>query len=369
MNVKRDYYEILGVEPNASPQEIKRAYRRLARQHHPDVNPNDAEAEDRFKEATEAYEVLSDPERRSQYDFYGHAGGPAISDFGFGGFSDIFDAFFGPFEGRRRPRAEDLRGADLRLDLEITLEEAASGVGKTARVNRLVTCGDCDGKGSRAGADPVVCPACRGNGSVRRTSGVFGMQFTSVSTCEQCRGAGSVISDPCPSCQGKGRARKMQRVKVQVPPGADSGDRIRLRGEGDSGVRGAPAGDLYAFIHLLPHDVFERRGTEIMCEVPLPFSIAALGGKIKVPTLHGEEQLHIPAGTQSGATFRLRGKGLPNSSGHAQGDEHITVKITVPTRLTAQQRELLRQFAETKGEVAEDDKGLLDRVKDALGGT
>jgi len=367
MNGKRDYYEVLGIDRSAPPGEIKRAYRRLARLHHPDVNPGDNEAEERFKQATEAYEVLSDPERRRQYDLYGEAGGPVVPDFGFGGISDLFETFFGPLR-TGRPRPEDLRGADLRLDLEITLEEAALGADKVTRVNRLVTCSECSGKGARAGSGPIVCPACGGQGSIRRTSGVFGVQFTSVSTCERCQGEGRVISDPCPSCQGKGRLRKVEQLKVHIPPGADSGHRLRLEGEGDAGLRGAPAGDLYVYIHLLPHKIFERRGTEIICEVPLPFSIAALGGKIRVPTLQGEEELYIPAGTQTGSTFRLRGKGLPQPGGHSRGDEHLLVKITIPARLTAKQRQLLRQFAESEGEIAEDEKGLLDRVKDALSG-
>jgi molecular chaperone DnaJ len=367
MNGKPDYYEILGVDPSASQEEIKRAYRSLARRCHPDVNQNDPEATERFKAATEAYEILSDPQRRSQYDFFGRADGTAPG-FGFGGISDIFDAFFGPFEGRRRPSAEDLRGADLRLDIEITLEEAASGAEKTARVNRLVKCGECDGKGGRSGAGPAACPDCRGSGTLRRSSGVFGMQFTAVSTCERCQGTGGVISDPCPSCQGKGRVRKVQKLKVTIPPGVDSGYRVRLRGEGDAGLLGAPHGDLYVHIHLLPHKTFERRGTEVICEFSLPFSIAALGGRIRVPTLYGEEDLHIPAGTQSGAAFRLRGKGLPDPGGRALGDQHVIVKITVPKRLTAEQRQLLRQFAETEGEIVEDDKGLLERVKDVLSG-
>ncbi len=368
MDDKRDYYEILGVERRASPEEIKRAYRRQARRHHPDVNPGDHQAEHRFKELVEAYEVLSDPPRRAQYDHFGHAGAPVMPDFGFGGISDLIETFFGGFEGGGRPSAADLRGADLRLDVEITLEEAALGTDKTTRINRLARCRECEGQGGRAGSRPVACPACGGQGRVRRTSGVFGMQFTSVSACERCQGEGSILSDPCPSCQATGRVRKVEHLRLHIPPGADSGHRLRLEGEGDAGPRGGPPGDVYLVIHVLPHKVFERRGTEIICEVPLPFTIAALGGKIRVPTLNGEEQLYIPAGTQTGAAFRLRGRGLPDPHGRLRGDEHVIVKVAVPTRLSAKQRELLRQLVNTEGGSAEEDKGLLERVKDVLGG-
>jgi molecular chaperone DnaJ len=370
---KRDYYEVLGVGRSATPEEIKRAFRRLARQHHPDVNPTDSEAEERFKEIGEAYEVLSDPQKRQQYDMFGHTANQQQNggaDFGgFGGFGDIFDAFFGGgFEGRTRQAARDTRGADIRADIEITLEEAASGVEKTIRVTRQVTCPECAGKGGRAGSGPITCLVCHGSGRIRQTSGIFGMQFTSVGVCERCQGEGTVIADPCTVCQGKGRVRKSEQLQVQIPAGADTGHRLRLEGQGDAGLRGGPIGDLYIFIHLLPHDVFERRGTELICEVPIPFSIAALGGKLKVPTLDGNEDLHIPAGTQTGATFRIRGKGLPDPNGYARGDEHVIVKLVVPTKLTTKQRQLLREYAKDAGEHADDDKGILERVKDVLNG-
>jgi len=368
MDAKRDYYDVLGVSRGASPEEVKRAYRRLARQHHPDVNPGDAEAEKRFKEVVEAYEVLSDPERRAQYDRFGHAGAPVMADFGFGGFSDLIEAFFGGFESRPRSTIKDFRGADLRLDLEITLEEAAFGTTKTVRVNRLTRCDECRGEGGHAGSAPVVCPLCRGEGRVRHSTGVFGMQFTSVYTCEHCQGEGSTLSDPCPSCQATGRTRKVEHLRVEIPPGVDSGYRLRLEKEGDAGLRGAPPGDLYLVVHVLSHKIFERRGTEIVCEVPLPFTVAALGGKIRVPTLGGEQELHIPAGTQTGTTFRLRGQGLPEPNGHFRGDQHVIVKVVVPARLSAKQRELLRQLAKTEKETTVEEKGLLERVKDALGG-
>lgn len=370
MNGKRDYYEVLGVSREATQQEIKRAYRKLAREHHPDVNPGDNGAEDRFREATEAYETLSDPDKRYHYDSYGHSNGQQMPGFDFGGFSDIFETFFGGgFGGRTRTPTEELRGADLRLDVEVSMEEVVSGTEKTVRVNRLVICETCQGSGSRAGSAPVTCPTCRGAGQVRRTSGAFGVQFTSVAVCDRCQGEGRVISDPCGTCQGKGRSRKVEQIKVDIPPGVDSGNRLRVQGQGDAGIRGAQAGDLYVFIHLLPHKVFERRGTEIICETPLPFSVAALGGKIQVPTLdEAGAELEIPAGTQTGATFRLRGKGLPEPNGHLRGDEHVVVRVVVPTKLSAQQRKLLRQFAEATGEQVDDEKNFLERVKDALGG-
>lgn len=367
---KRDYYEVLGVERTASPEDIKRAFRRLARQHHPDVNQDDAQAEERFKEVAEAYEVLSNPERRQQYDRFGHVGDQGMPDFGgFGNFSDIFETFFGGFETRGgRGRQRDTRGSDLRLDVELTLEEAAFGVEKKVRVTHQVVCETCEGKGSRSGTSPIPCLVCNGSGQVRRTSGVFGMQFTSVAPCDRCQGEGTVITDPCPTCQGSGRTRKQEEFEATIPAGVDSGNRLRLEGKGDAGIHGGHSGDLYLFIHVLPHNVFDRRGTEIICEASLPFSIAALGGKIKVPTLEEEEELTIPAGTQTGATFRLRGKGLPDPNGYARGDEHVVVRIAVPTKLTAKQRQLLREYAETADEDVNEDKGILERVKDALGG-
>jgi len=366
MNGKRDYYEVLGLDRSASNEEIKRAYRRLARQHHPDVNPNDPDSEERFKEVVEAYEALSDAERRMQYDHFGHVGGAGMSDFGFGGFSDLIESFFGGgFGGRTRATVQDLRGADLRVDVELTLEEVALGADKEIRVSRQMQCNECQGRGGSESSKTVICPNCRGEGRVRHASGVFGIQFTSVAACERCQGEGRLISDPCPSCQGQGRKKKAEKMKIHIPPGADSGHRLQLRGEGDVGLRGASPGDLYVVTHILPHNIFERRGTEIICEVPLPFTIAALGGKLEVPTLGEAEELKIPAGTQTGTAFRLRGKGLPDPNGQVRGDEHIIVKVSVPTHLSAKQRQLLKQLAE---ESDEDDKGLLERMKEALGG-
>jgi len=370
MNGKRCYYEILGVSREATQEEIKRAYRRLARQHHPDVNPGDGGAEDRFKEVVEAYEILCDDNRRAQYDLYGHAGAPGANDmgFGFGGFSDLFESFFGGFQSPSGPRAQDRRGSDLRLDLEITLEEAAFGGEKKLPITRLAVCPECQGSGGKEDAKILTCPVCAGQGQVRRNSGAFGLQFTTVATCGNCHGEGKVISDPCKKCQGQGRIRQTSEIAVTIPPGVDSGNRLRLKGEGDAGPRGGATGDLFLVFHLLPHELFERKGTEIISEVELPFTTAALGGKLKVKTLRGESEVNIPAGTQTGSVFRVRGQGMPSPGGGGVGDQHVIVKLAVPTKLTAAQRKLLKEFSAASGEPAsEDEKGLLERVKDALG--
>jgi len=369
MAQKRDYYEVLEVSPDASPEDIKRAYRRLARQHHPDVCPGDPAAEGRFKEIAEAYEVLSDPQKRYQYDQFGHLGegAPGWGGFeGFGGFGDLFDAFFGARQAARTQVRQ--AGADLRYDLEISLEEAARGADRTIRVSRLVTCTACAGAGGKSGARPLACPACQGTGQVRHTANsIFGMQFASVVPCGRCRGEGVVISDPCPTCHGRGTERRTEQVAVRIPAGADSGSRVRLAGKGDAGMRSGPAGDLYVLAHMRPHEIFERRGTEIICEAPLAFTTAALGGKITVPTLDGQAELRIPPGTQPGTTFRLKGKGLPDLHGAHRGDQHVVVRLQVPTQLNEKQRRLLEAFRQAGGDHVEDDKSLFDKVKDAFG--
>ena len=366
MASKRDYYEVLGVDRNASTDDIKRAYRRLARQHHPDVNPDDASSEDRFKQVTEAYEVLNDPEKRRRYDTYGHME-PGFDFPGFGGFGDLFDAFFGTGQSRSRPTRVEHRGADLRYDLELTLEEACKGVEKTIRISRMHRCSDCRGVGARSGSSPVRCSTCEGTGQVRRSQNtVFGMQFTSVSTCDRCGGEGSVVADPCRTCFGRGIERDTQQLSIKVPPGVDDGSRVRLSGEGDAGTRRGPAGDLYIIIHMKPHQFLQRRGTELVCEMPLPLSIAALGGKIKVPTLEGDHELTIPPGTQGGTTFRIRRKGMPDLDGHHRGDLHVVVRVVIPTKLNARQRELLNEFAQAGGDHVGSDKNFFDRMKEKL---
>ena len=370
MAEKRDYYEVLGVQREASADEMKKAYRQQARKLHPDVNQHDADAEERFKELGEAYEVLNDPQKRATYDRFGHAG--LSGSFGAGGggtvfegFGDLFETFFGGAGGQMgRP---DPRGDDLRYDLEITLEEAASGLERTIHFGHLTTCEPCRGAGSTEGGKQT-CPTCRGAGQRRQvSSNLFGMQFSTVTACEQCGASGEIITNPCRACGGQGRTRSMEDLTIKIPPGVDTGSRIRYRGKGDAGLRGAGTGDLMVMIHVRQHAVFERRGADLLCEVPLPYSIATLGGKMRVPGLEGELDLDIPAGTPPGHTFRLRGKGMPQINSAHRGDEYVVVNIAVPTDLTPRQRELLAEFAQERGEAANTRaKNVLQRMKDAV---
>lgn len=370
MATRRDYYDVLEVDPTASSDEIKRAYRRLARRYHPDCNSGDPECEARFKEIGEAYEVLRDPHKRAQYDRFGHAGvGGAATGVGVDpwGFGDLFDAVFGM--GTQRAQRPDTRGSDLRYDLELSLEEAAFGCQKRIRISRMMRCQTCRGTGSKGAGRPSVCPTCGGTGQLSHSRTVgFGMQFTSVGPCDRCGGHGRVVTDPCPRCHGRGRERRTEDLNVRIPAGVDSGARIRLAGEGDAGLRGGTPGDLYVNVHLRPHQVFERQGMEIVCEAPVSFVTAALGGKVKVPTLDGQHELVIPPGTQHGTTFRIKGKGIADLHSARRGDQHVVVRVVVPERLNAKQRELLKEFARHGGEDIEQSRGLYDRVKDALGG-
>ncbi|KPJ62801.1 molecular chaperone DnaJ [candidate division KD3-62 bacterium DG_56] len=371
MASKRDYYEVLEVDPSASQDEIKRAYRRLARRYHPDCNAGDPDCEARFKEVGEAYEVLSDPQKRAQYDRFGQVGVGVTGGAGYDpwlGFGDLFETMFGMGGPRTRQRAET-RGSDLRYDLELSLEEAALGCQRTVRISRMMRCDTCRGTGSKGASRPAVCPTCGGTGQVSHTRTVgLGMQFRSVGPCERCGGEGRLVTDPCPRCHGRGRERRTEDLKVRIPAGVDSGARVRLAGEGDAGMRGGTSGDLYVNIHLRPHQVFERQNTEIICEVPVSFVTATLGGKVKVPTLDGHHELAIPPGTQHGATFRIRGKGMPDLHSAHRGDQHVVVRIVVPERLNSKQRELLKEFARHGGEDLDQERGFFDRVKDALGG-
>jgi molecular chaperone DnaJ len=344
---KRDYYEVLGVNRDASEEEIKKAYRKLAMKHHPDRNPDSKDAEERFKEAKEAYEVLSETEKRRAYDAYGHAGvnpqmGPGGEGPGFGGFAeafgDIFSDIFGAGQGRGRSSV--FRGADLRYNLEISLEQAARGTETKIRIPTMETCETCKGSGAKPGTSPKTCETCHGAGTVRLSQGFFSIQ----QTCPTCHGSGKMVSDPCATCRGAGRIKKHKTLSVKIPAGVDEGDRIRLSGEGESGVNGGPPGDLYVVIHLREHSVFRRDGDDLHCEMPISFSQAALGGEIDIPTLDGSAKIKVPAETQTGQVFRLRGKGIKGVRSTYPGDLLCEVVVETPVRLTDRQKELLREL-------------------------
>jgi molecular chaperone DnaJ len=346
---KRDYYELLGIAKDAGAEDIKRAYRKLAMQYHPDRNPGDAAAEQSFKEITEAYDVLKDDQKRAAYDRFGHAafenGGGAGRggfEFNFGsGFADIFDEMFGEFMGQRRGGGGQARGQDLRYNLEITLEEAFAGKDAKIQVGASQTCETCDGSGAEPGTKPINCPTCQGAGKIRAQQGFF----TIERACPTCQGAGRVIEKPCRACHGTGRVRKEKTLAVTIPPGVEEGTRIRLAGEGESGQRGAPPGDLYIFLAIKPHHVFQRDGANIFCRVPIPMTTAALGGSIEVPTVDGARaRVAIPAGTQSGNQFRLRSKGMSILRSTQRGDMYVEAVVETPVNLTKRQEELLREF-------------------------
>jgi molecular chaperone DnaJ len=347
---KQDFYELLGLTKTASADEIKKAYRKLAMQYHPDRNPGDAEAEAKFKEISEAYDVLKDEQKRSAYDRFGHqafeggmgGGRPGGFDFNFGtGFADIFDEMFGEFMGTRRGGSTNGRGADLRYNLEISLEEAFKGSQATVRVPTSVVCEACSGSGAEAGTQPVNCPTCNGIGKVRAQQGFF----TIERTCPACQGAGRVIKDPCKACSGAGRVRKEKTLQVNIPAGVDDGTRIRLAGEGEAGLRGATPGDLYIFLAVAPHRFFQRDGANIHCRVPIPMTTAALGGTVDVPAIDGSRaKITVPPGTQSGHQFRLRAKGMSVLNSKQRGDMYIQAVVETPMNLNKKQQELLREF-------------------------
>ncbi len=374
---KRDYYEVLGVSRNASTEEIKKAYRKLARKFHPDANPDDKDAEAKFKEISEAYVVLCDPEKRAGYDRFGHAGvnGQGFEGFGgFGGFEDlgglgdIFEMFFG--SGSRR-RTGPEKGPDLKFDLEISLKEAAFGLEREIKVPRTESCGTCGGSGAAAGSRPKTCTACSGTGQMQFAQNTPFGRVVQSRTCDRCRGAGKIIEKPCPTCRGTGYVRRSRSIKIKVPPGVDNGSRLRLSGEGEAGKRGGPPGDLYVFIHVKPHRIFSREGDDLMCEINISFVQAALGDELEVPTLEGNARLKIPEGTQSGTVFRMKGKGVPHVDGYGRGDQHVRIQVVTPTRLTEKQKELLRDFGRTGGEQPREtgtagDKSFFEKMKDAF---
>jgi molecular chaperone DnaJ len=355
MTTRRDYYQILGVETNASEEEIKKSYRKLAMQFHPDRNPGNKEAEEKFKEAAEAYEVLSDPEKRDIYSRYGHAGLSGVGYRGFSGFEDIFSSFgdifgdvFGFKTGHSRSRTGARAGADLRYDLRISFMDAALGAATEINLKKQILCASCRGSCCAPGTSPKICGLCQGRGQVTQSSGFFSIS----STCPQCRGQGGVIATPCPECSGGGRVTAEKTVQLKIPAGVETGSRLRLRGEGEEGEYGGQSGDLYVFIEVEQHEVFERNGDDIYCRIPITFLQATLGATVEAPTLTGEEKLKIPRGTQTGKIFRLKGKGIPHLRGYGRGDHLIETVVTVPTSLTKKQEELLKEFDRLGGETA-----------------
>lgn len=373
MSSKRDYYEVLGVARTATEQEIKSAYRRLAVQFHPDKNPGNKEAEEKFKEAAEAYSVLSDAEQRRRYDRFGHAGvsssaaGAGWGAPGFGGIEDILGDLFGfgdVFGGRagsaRRTAAQ--RGADLRYDLEISLEDAANGMTAQLRIPRLEACDECQGSGAKPGTQPETCQTCGGAGQVRYQQGFFSV----ARTCSTCRGTGKIIKTPCERCHGAGRVEREKTMEVKIPAGVETGSRLRIAGEGEAGTQGGASGDLYVVIHVSEHEDFERQGSNLYSSVPITFAQAALGAQVNVKTLDGQHDLKIPAGTQTGTVFRVKGKGMPVLGGRGRGDLFVAVTVVTPTTLTREQRKLLEQLAEIETHELED-KGLMDKVRDIFG--
>jgi len=369
MATPRDYYEVLGVPRNASEQEVKSAYRRLALKYHPDRNAGNKDAEERFKEAAEAYGVLGDPEKRRRFDAYGHAGLGGAGGVGFdptifADFSDILGDFFGfgdVFGRRRGPR----RGADLRYNLEISFEEAAFGTETQIRIPRTETCSTCAGSGASPGTKPTTCPTCRGSGQVSFQQGFFSV----ARTCSHCRGTGRIVAQACPACGGEGQVPTERTLQIKIPPGVDSGSQLRIGGEGEAGSLGGPPGDLYVVVRVQVHPLFRRDGTHLFCEVPVNVPLAALGGTIDVPTLDGgKTKLSVPEGTQSGTVLRLRGQGIPALGGRGRGDLHVLIRVVVPRHVTAEQRKLLEQLAKTLPvpDLKDKDKSLLERMKDLL---
>lgn len=377
---KKDYYDVLGVSKTATADEIKKAYRKLARQYHPDVNKDNPEAAEKFKEASEAYSVLSDEQKRAQYDQFGHAafenggaggaggfgGFEGFGGFGGGGMEDIFDMFFGgQGRGSRGSNAGPQRGADLRFDLEITFEEAAFGLEREISLYRDEQCPHCHGNGAESGSKVETCPECHGSGEIRFTQNTMFGQMTNVRPCPKCHGEGKIISEPCKECRGQGTVKKNKKLKVKIPAGVDNGSRLRVAGEGEAGVKGGPSGDLYVYLYVKPHKFFERDGTTVYCEVPINIVQATLGDEIKVPTLDGQVVMKVPEGTQPGKVLRLKGKGIPSLRNSTRGDQLVRIKVVVPQKLNEKQKDALRKFAEiSKDNINPEEKGFLNKIKD-----
>ena len=378
MASKRDYYEVLGLARDASEEEIKKSYRKLAMKHHPDRNPDNPKAEEQFKEAKEAYENLSDDQKRAAYDQYGHAafehgGGAGAGGFGGAGFGDAFGDIFGDIFGGGRQggssgqRNNVYRGADLRYNMEVSLEDAAKGTETKIRIPVQSACETCKGSGARPGTQPVTCTTCAGHGQVRMQQGFFSVQ----QTCPKCHGNGKIVKDACPTCSGAGRVKQNKTLSVKIPAGVDEGDRIRLTGEGEAGVNGGPTGDLYVVIHLKAHEIFQRDGGNLHCEMPISFSTAALGGEIEVPTLGGSAKMKIPAETQTGGVFRLKSKGIKPLRQSEAGDLMVHVVVETPVKLTEKQKDLLREFDSSTqadaGKHSPKNKSWVDKAKDFFG--
>ncbi len=369
MAVKRDYYEVLGVGRQASAEELKRAFRKIAMDSHPDRNPDDMEAHARFKEASEAYSVLSDADRRRSYDMFGHAavgaGGPAV-DFSDMPFADIFDTFFGGGFGARARRERSNRGDDLRYDMTITFEEAFTGVEKQIDVVRPATCDRCSGSGAEPGSGQETCPGCGGSGQVRRAAQSFFGQVVATATCPTCRGAGRILKNPCTQCRGQGRVQKTKRMAVKIPPGVDTGSQIRISGEGEAGLRGGSAGDLYVVLRVKAHPELARHDQDVIFELRVNMVQAALGDRIQIPTLEGPVEIAIPAGTQNGQSFRLQGKGMPDVRGGRRGDQYVVVQVVIPKDLDPEQKSLLRKVGGLTGKPEKVTKGFFDKLREAI---
>lgn len=366
---KRDYYETLGVDRTASDDELKKAYRKLAREHHPDVHTGDQQkkrAEEKFKEINEAYETLSDQEKRRRYDMFGHAsaqqgaGFEGFSGFGGGGFGDVFNDIFDDFFGGQRGSSRAERGNDLQYNLELTFEESVYGKEAKLKIPRWETCGECQGTGAKSSAAIKTCPSCKGAGQIRLQQGFFSISRP----CGQCEGSGRIVTEPCPACQGRQRTYRERTIAVHIPAGIESGMRLRLANEGESGVNNGPSGDLYVAITVKPHPVFQRKGHDIVCEVPVHFVTAVMGGKVEVPTLKGNTVIKIPPGTQHDKVLRLKGLGIPSLKGHSTGDQQFVIKVQIPTKMTARQKELLTEFAKESGmSMDAEGDGFFDKMK------